>query len=259
MRTQAFTLFELLVVIAIIAILAALLVPAMKDALTASRRARCANNLRQLAVGINSYAINHDGKTPPGSLENPRGTRFITPMGNDWGLDNGYPLVWTTSAGWSAHQGEARVGLGFLYRDYLGVFEMLYCPQGEVVDPAYADRELAVLRDRFDDPVSSGMSVRTAYAGYFYRMGRVLGDLERAAQGVVADSGFITQWGGGPDYWPLNHLDGYNVAGYDGHVAFSPDPEQRWYRYYNVAGGGPVDLGAFWRWAEGIGPIIGPW
>ena len=246
-------------VIAIIAVLAALLVPAMKEALTMSRRTHCANNLRQLAVGINSYVVDHDGKTPPGSLENPLGTRFITPMGSGWGQNNGYPLVWTTSAAWSAHQGEARVGLGFLYRDYLGVFEMLYCPQGNVLDTAYAERALPILRDRFDDPVRSGMSVESVYAGYFYRMGRELSELERAAEGAVADSGFMTQWGGGTDYWPLNHLEGYNVAGYDGHVTFSRDPEQRWFRYYNVVGGGPLDLGEFWRWAEGLGPIVGPW
>ena len=46
-----FTLVELLVVITIIAILIALLLPAVQAAREAARRARCANNVKQLALG----------------------------------------------------------------------------------------------------------------------------------------------------------------------------------------------------------------
>jgi prepilin-type N-terminal cleavage/methylation domain-containing protein len=53
---RAFTLIELLVVIAIIAILAALLLPVLASSKERGQRTKCLSNLRQLAIGMISYA-----------------------------------------------------------------------------------------------------------------------------------------------------------------------------------------------------------
>jgi len=66
-QTAAFTLIELLVVIVIIALLVALLLPAVQMAREAARKAKCANNLKQIALALASYA-DTNGVLPPGDV-----------------------------------------------------------------------------------------------------------------------------------------------------------------------------------------------
>jgi prepilin-type N-terminal cleavage/methylation domain-containing protein/prepilin-type processing-associated H-X9-DG protein len=65
-KRAGFTLVELLVVIAIIGVLVALLLPAVQAAREASRRTKCSNNMRQLAIACHMF---HDtnNRLPIGS------------------------------------------------------------------------------------------------------------------------------------------------------------------------------------------------
>ncbi|HEX5472961.1 MAG TPA: DUF1559 domain-containing protein [Lacipirellulaceae bacterium] len=63
----AFTLVELLLVIAIIGTLVALLMPAIQAARESARRASCMNNLKQIGVAITDYELTHK-VFPPGAV-----------------------------------------------------------------------------------------------------------------------------------------------------------------------------------------------
>src|SRR5476651_2395595 len=58
---SAFTLVELLVVIAIIAILAALLLTAISQAKAKAQKIQCVNNLRQLGIGLQAFLADNNG------------------------------------------------------------------------------------------------------------------------------------------------------------------------------------------------------
>lgn len=66
-RRDGFTLIELLVVIAIIAILAAILVPAVQDALERGREINCMSNLRGLGNSFFLFSNDHHGHLPGSS------------------------------------------------------------------------------------------------------------------------------------------------------------------------------------------------
>ncbi|HEY7308336.1 MAG TPA: DUF1559 domain-containing protein [Gemmataceae bacterium] len=70
-RTRpAFTLFQLLVVLAILLILFALFMPAIVKARADAERAKATQNLKQMALGLHNYASTYNNLFPPGVDDN---------------------------------------------------------------------------------------------------------------------------------------------------------------------------------------------
>ena len=64
-RSDGFTLVELLITVAIIAILAGLLIPVVKSTIETANASKCLSNLRQLGVILRLYSTEHNGLLPP--------------------------------------------------------------------------------------------------------------------------------------------------------------------------------------------------
>ena len=78
-RRLAFTMIELLFVVAIIAVLIALLLPAIQSSREMARRLQCSNNLLQLGIALGNYASTHR-VFPPGVV-NEKGPILNLPVG----------------------------------------------------------------------------------------------------------------------------------------------------------------------------------
>jgi prepilin-type N-terminal cleavage/methylation domain-containing protein/prepilin-type processing-associated H-X9-DG protein len=93
---RAFTLLELLVVVAVLAALAAILFPVFAQVRESARRATCLSNLRQLILAQHMYAQDHDETLPAWYYEGPPRqytywTEFMRPYyGHPGVLDQGF-------------------------------------------------------------------------------------------------------------------------------------------------------------------------
>ena len=171
-NNKAFTLIEMLVVIAIIGILTGILIPSLMKAKEHSRRAECASNLRQLYIASMSFAIDdaNSGHYPAAysaeGYDSIHGKWEQSSKGwVDW-------YHWKESAAgvkradaktyWWGEKGITCITNGALY-SYVGSIKVYMCPSFK----RYSDKSGD---PRFNDPCRSYLMNRAVGWGSFFSL-----------------------------------------------------------------------------------------
>ena len=155
-KGRAFTLIEVLVVVAIIALLVSILLPSLRQARQVARRTMCNTNMHDLGISLNTYAQENEGYFPP--------TPYLgsTPTsGGPWGpADDNLFILW--------------------YRKYARNIQSFSCPATtyRVRQPERIEKVAAV----------NGFGVQITTAGVVGR-----NDFEHIAQ-MVSNKGFGTSY-----------------------------------------------------------------
>jgi prepilin-type N-terminal cleavage/methylation domain-containing protein len=119
LQTRAFTLVELLVVIAVIAILTAILMPGLRKARDAARRISCGNRLRQWGMAIQMYTNDNNGA--------------VMAMVNKWG-GNPYPHYINNRPQQNSKSKGVTMWNIAAINPYIGAFGTQYEQDGRVTD-----------------------------------------------------------------------------------------------------------------------------
>jgi prepilin-type N-terminal cleavage/methylation domain-containing protein len=202
MAPRAFSLVELLVVLAVAVSLMSLLMPALQHVRENTHRIICSSNEKQLGQGIFAYGTDHGDRLPYSAVlhsENANPQNLMATRGSDISIN---PVGWDS--------------LGLLYfSDYCGAAACYYCPSHHGHHPY----------ERYE-PHWQHTSVGTAtiFANYHY-----CGDIDwtdgtrRSLH--TGGYGLVLVTDGLRTSLDFNHLTGMNVLRGDGSVRWRDDVE----------------------------------
>lgn len=214
-RKRGFTLIELLVVVAIIALLIAILMPSLAKAKQNAQNAVCLSNLRQIVLGMNVYANEHNG------------TYFDTPDANHVFMNQGV----LAGPRWSGDTVGGWTDWGVLFEGgELAGGKVAYCPRDTVSNFANSWKGLPCNGDNY---TMSSYYTRNWFNQYWGQFGisikKVTGDgdgnpcivpydknRELGRRSMVSDVAIAAR----NDTWGYWHDNGFNVGFNDGSANF---------------------------------------
>jgi len=198
---KAFTLLELLVVIAVIGVLLSVLMPSLSSARDASKLVSCVSNQRQVSVAILLYAGSNNGRLPPWNVG-----RLAIPIGTPGGTTGGpFAPGYEDSADppWS----QLLVDGGFL-PPKCGAFKcpadhgltgeisytMNVCVAAQVLSAINNPAEKILITERYDPPNNNRPISSYSYAGASSSHGINCAHVGKAAFVFVDGHGQVLPW-----------------------------------------------------------------